>query len=1157
MDLESDQNNVVAKLPLLKQGDYEMWKLRIEQYFQVQDYALWDVIENGNYFNPVPRITANADGTSTSTISGPVITEEKEQKKNDVKARSMLLMDLPNEHLLTFSQYKDAKTLFEAIQARFDGNDDTKKTQKTLLKQMYENFNAPSTESLDSIFNRLTPVSTVSSPNNTANLSDEYVYTFLENQPNGSQLRTCKKININGSDTTGYDKTKVECFNCHKMGYFARECRSPKSQESFDWSYVADNEVLTNMALMAFSGSELNKSEFDLANYKRGLASIEEQLVFYKKNEVMFCDQIVVLKRDASFRESNIIALNLQLEKLKKEKESNKIKIDNFENASKSLDKLIGSQVTDNSKTGLGFTSYNVVAPLPAGLFTPPTIYLSSSGFKEFKQLEFESYGPKASKSVCVETLNVIKEVFDAIIIEDWVSDYDEDESEEVVGKSVTSIVGKQRTNAVKSSACWVWRPKIKVQDHVSKIVDHTFVKDLTMLIQKADSRNKSFLSDYQEYNGGFVAFACSSKEGKITSKCKIRIGKLDFEDEYFVKELKINLISVSQMCDKKNSVLLTETECLILSPDFKLPDENQVLLKVLKKNNMYSFDLKNVVPSNGLTCLFVKATNDESNLCHRRLGHINFKTMNKLVKRNLVRGLPLKIFENDHTCVACQKGKQHKASYKSKLVNSISQPLQILHMDLFGPTFIKSIMGKMYCLVVTDDYSRKFDGKDDEGFLVGYSINSKAFRVYNSITKKVEENLHVNFLENKPNVAGSGPEWLFDIDSLTNSMNYQPVSAGNRTYGIAGSKIHSNARQEGKEKVSDQEYILLPVLNTSSDVPSSNEEVVSSPKDDAGIKSTVKPTCVEGGKIDDLECLDQQIKSTDDFENTNSFNTASLTINTASDKDGTFQRTYYLPHGKRATGTKWVYRNKRDQKRIVVRNKARLVARCHRQEEGINYDEVFAPIARIEAIRLFLANASFMDFTVYQMYVKSAFLYYTIKEEVYVSQPPGFVDPEFLDGVYKVEKALYGLHQAPRAWYETLSNYLLKNGFRRGTIDKTLFIKKIKDDILLVQVYVDDIIFGSTKSHTVKRIFRYLKGHPTLGLWYPKDLALELIAYSDSDYAGASLDRKSTIGGCQFLVSRLIFWQCKKQTIMANSTTKAEYIAASNCCRQVLWLQN
>nr|GFA03200.1 putative ribonuclease H-like domain-containing protein [Tanacetum cinerariifolium] len=167
------------------------------------------------------------------------------------------------------------------------------------------------------------------------------------------------------------------------------------------------------------------------------------------------------------------------------------------------------------------------------------------------------------------------------------------------------------------------------------------------------------------------------------------------------------------------------------------------------------------------------------------------------------------------------------------------------------------------------------------------------------------------------------------------------------------------------------------------------------------------------------------------------------------------------LPYGKREIGTKWVYRNKKDEKGIVIRNKARLVAQGHTQEEGIDYEEVIAPVARIEAIRLFLAYASFMGFLVYQMDVKSAFLYGTIEEEVYVCQPPGFEDLEYPDKVYKVVKALYGLHQAPRAWYETLATYLLENGFQRGTIDQTLFIKKQQKDILLVQIYVDDIIFG------------------------------------------------------------------------------------------------
>ncbi|GJT53893.1 putative ribonuclease H-like domain-containing protein [Tanacetum coccineum] len=351
------------------------------------------------------------------------------------------------------------------------------------------------------------------------------------------------------------------------------------------------------------------------------------------------------------------------------------------------------------------------------------------------------------------------------------------------------------------------------------------------------------------------------------------------------------------------------------------------------------------------------------------------------------------------------------------------------------------------------------------------------------------------------------------------------------------------------------------------------------------------------------------------------------------------------LPYSKRAIGTKWVYRNNKDERGIVIRNKAMLVAQGYTQEEGIDYDELFALVARIEAIKLFLAYASFKDFVVYQMDVKSAFLYGKIKEEVYVCQPPGFEDPEFLDKVYKVEKALYGLYQAPRAWYETLSTYILDNGFQRGQIDKTLFIKRIKSDILLVQIYVDDIIFGSTKKelcnefeklmhkkfqmssigeltfflglqvtqkddgifisqdkyvdeilkkfgfssvkttstpietskpllkdaeaedvdvHLYRSMIRslmyltasrpniiYLKGQPKLGLWYPKDSPFNLEAYTDSDYAGASLDRKSITGGCQFLGKRLISWQCKKQTIVVNSTIEAEYVAASSCCRQ------
>ncbi|GJT49470.1 putative ribonuclease H-like domain-containing protein [Tanacetum coccineum] len=444
---------------------------------------------------------------------------------------------------------------------------------------------------------------------------------------------------------------------------------------------------------------------------------------------------------------------------------------------------------------------------------------------------------------------------------------------------------------------------------------------------------NMSYLTDFEEIDRGYVAFGGNPKGGKITGRGIIKTGNLDFDNVYFVRELQFNLFSVSQMYDKKNSVFFNDTECIILFPNFKLTNESHVLLKVPRKNNMYSVYLKNIVSKGGLTCLFAKATSDESKLWHRRLRHINFKTMNKMVKGNLVRGLPSKLFKNDQTCVVCQKGKQHRASCKSKTASSISQPLHMLHMDLFGPTFVKSLMKKMYCLVDSNDYSRfswvlflatkdetsgifksfitgvenlidqrvkvirydngikfknkemnqfcerkgikrefsvartpqqngvaerknrtlieaartmladsklpttfwaeavntacyvqnrvlvtkphnktpyelflgrkpalgfmrpfgcpvtilntidhlgKFDGKADEGFFVGYSINSKAFRVFNSRTRIVEENLHVQFSENTPNIARSGPNWLFDIDALTKSMNYKPVIAGN-----------------------------------------------------------------------------------------------------------------------------------------------------------------------------------------------------------------------------------------------------------------------------------------------------------------------------------------------------------------------------------------
>ncbi|GJR22664.1 putative ribonuclease H-like domain-containing protein [Tanacetum coccineum] len=722
MDLETAQTNTTAKLPLLKQGEYEMWKLRIEQYFQVQDYALWDVIENGNSFKPVARTTTNADGTSTSLIPGPVTADEKTQKKNDVKARSMLLMALPNEHLLTFNQYKDAKTLFAAIQTRFGGNDATKKTQKTLLKQMYENFNAPSTESLDSIFNRLqkivsqlailgeiisqedlnlkflrslpsewnthvvvwrnkpdldtmsfddlynnfkiveqevkgtansssslssqnmafmsspsstnevntayevntaniqvspasTQVSTASTQVSTANLSDATVYAFLANQPNGSQLvhedleqiheddleemdlkwqlallsmrtrrffqKTGRKITINGSDTAGYDKSKVECFNCHKLGHFARECRGSRKQDSRNWNQDSSKRTI----------------------------NVEDT------------SSKAMLAIDRACYDWNYMADNEEVRYL--------IKVE--------------------KAWGLGFASYNAVPPPHTGLFAPLTLDLSNSGLEEFQKPQFESYGPKISKSVSENVSNEVRKSLDAPLVEELVSDVDKPKAFNTARPNtvVVNAVRANQVNAVKASACWVWRPtklnsaSITFKRHnyidargrsksamawVPKgnyfpyfyVQDHPQQEDQSYVdsgCSRYMTRNMSYLSDFKEFDRGYVTFGGGAKGGRITSKGTLKTSKLNFKDVYFVKELQFNLFSVSQMCDKKNSVLFIDTRCFVLSLDFKLTDESHVLLKVPRKNNMYSVDMKNIIPKESLTCLVAKATLDESML--------------------------------------------------------------------------------------------------------------------------------------------------------------------------------------------------------------------------------------------------------------------------------------------------------------------------------------------------------------------------------------------------------------------------------------------------------------------------------------------------------------------------------------------------------------
>nr|GEV19643.1 retrovirus-related Pol polyprotein from transposon TNT 1-94 [Tanacetum cinerariifolium] len=454
-----------------------------------------------------------------------------------------------------------------------------------------------------------------------------------------------------------------------------------------------------------------------------------------------------------------------------------------------------------------------------------------------------------------------------------------------------------------------------------------------------------------------------------------------------------------------------------------------------------------------------------------------------------------LKVIKGEYS-----KAKTPQQNEVSKRKNrALIEAARTMLADSFLPTTFWATAFNTACYVLNRVLITKPQNKTPYELLtVGYSLNSKAFRVYNLETKRVKENLHVNFLENKPNVAGKGHAWMFDLDYLTNSMNYEPVSIENKANksanlkeanNSAGTQANDDQGANSEEIDLNEEHFVLPIWSAYSTTVKSSRDKIE--------KNTSFKTS---------ESLRKE--ATHDIQNastssTNLINTASTPLSTiglsrafndgelsyhdpskyalpddplmphlediyASPSEGIFSDSSYddedLPFKKNAIRTKWVYRNKKDERGVVVRKKARLVTQRHRQEEGTNYDEVFALVDRIEAIRIFLAFSSYMGFIVYQMDVKSSFLYGTINEEVYVSQPPGFVDPKFPNKVYKVVKALYGLYQAPRAWYVTLSTFLEKIIYRRGAIDKTWFMKKDKKDIMLVQVYVDDIIFGSTK---------------------------------------------------------------------------------------------
>nr|GEW64950.1 hypothetical protein [Tanacetum cinerariifolium] len=355
-----------------------------------------------------------------------------------------------------------------------------------------------------------------------------------------------------------------------------------------------------------------------------------------------------------------------------------------------------------------------------------------------------------------------------------------------------------------------------------------------------------------------------------------------------------------------------------------------------------------------------------------------------------------------------------------------------------------------------------------------GSEENFEAFKVFNSRTRIVEENLHIRFSENTPNVVGSGPDWLFDINALTRTMDYEPIVAGTQSNNYPGTKACDNAGQARKETEPVKDYILLPLWTAN--LPFSQDP--KSSHDDGFKPSSNDEKKVDEGPSKENECNDQEKE--DNVNNTNNVNNVSSHINaTGTNEDNELSFDLNMPsfpipsiriHKDHLLDQVIRDLHSATQTRQMSKNLEENRFKLDRGYAGRASTIQVTRVARIKAIRLFLAYASFKDFMVYQMDVKSAFLYREIEEEVCVCQALGFKDPNFPDRVYKVEKALCRLLQAPRAWYETLSTYLLDNGFQKGKIDKTLFIKRHKGDILLVQVYVDDIIYGSTRKKLLKQ---------------------------------------------------------------------------------------
>nr|GEW09925.1 hypothetical protein [Tanacetum cinerariifolium] len=1253
------------------------------------DYFLWEVILNGD--SPVP--TRIVEGVSLPVA--PTTAEQCLARKNELKARGLdqihdrlqklvsqlkihgvslsqedvnlkFLRSLPSEwktHTLIWRNKADFEEqnlddLFNSLkiyetEVKQSSSSSTATQNLAFVSSTSTDSTTDSVSAATSVFAACVKLSATPLPNiNSLKMDLRWQMAMLTMRSRRFLQKTGRNLSANGTSSMGFDISKVECYNCHRKGHFAREC-------SYDWSYQAQEEP-ANFALMAFSSNSSSSS----SDNETGLESVEARLLVYKQNESVFEENIKMLNIKAMFDCKNYYSSESDCETWPPSNlyDSTTKPEQDLSHTSRPSAPIIEDWVSDSEEDSEPNDPQQSVPTSPKSNSSGKrrnrkTCFVCKSVDHLIKDSDF--HAKKMAKPAQKNYANrgYYKQPVSAVL--PYIPVTRPIHANQVVTKSKSPI--RWQLNRYPSSRTSISPPRVNVVQVpvVSAAQDkHETWDNLQLALQ--DKRvidsgcsrhmtgNMSYLSDFEELNRGYVAIGGNPKGGKITGKGKIKIGKLDFDNVYFVKELKFNLFSVSQMCDKKNSVLFTDTEYLVLSFNFKLPDESQVLLRVLRENNMYNYNLKNIVPSGDLTCLFAKATLDESNLWHRRLAHVNFKTLNKLVKGNLVRGLPTKVFENNHTCVACKKGKQHKASCKTKpdetspilktfitgLENQLSLRVKVLKSDN-GTEFKNSDLNQFcgiqgikreFSVPKTPQQNGIAEKKNrtlieaartmlaDSLLPIPFWL-SKAFRVFNSRTRLIQETFHVNFLENKPNVAGTGPTWLF-IDSLSGTMNYHPVTARNQTNSGAGFQDTLDVKKAGEEV--DLSYMLFPVWlsvgftnsqNNAEDavfdgkehdfnVQKPESKVILSPSSSAQSKDQNDKPMKEAKGKSHVESVigyrDLNAEFQDCFENSsNEVPTASTTVPTVG--QNTLNSTNnFSAVGLSNTAVSPTYRDASKfpddpdmpgLEDIIYSDDEDVVG----AKANFNNLEPSIPVSLIPTTSIHKDHPILQIIGDLSSTTQTRSMTRAVKDQGGLSQIFSNDFHTCMFACFLSQDEPKRVHQALKdpSWIEAISVCLSTSGFEDpdhpDKVYKVVKVKQKKDGIFISQdKYIANILrkfrltkekSASTPIDTEKPLLKDLDGEDVDVHTYRSmigslmyltssrpdimfavcDSPFDLVAYSDSDYAGASLDRKSTTRGCQFLRCRLISWQCKKQTVVATSSIEAEYVAAASGCAQVM----